>query len=801
MDTESVSQVFSISKRGRQLQQLPSVDKEEINAPPQKGMNFGPILRTIKRKALLVAVITGAVTAGAYVYSKTIPIAYLGDFRLLVEPITNEGRVVEPSALARSQGQGPSQETSNLDYATQLEILQSPKMIQDIFEQAKTKYPALDSFIFKKSFTVQRYVGANPQQTDKTKLIQVTYSASDQKEVLDVLNIAAAKYLKYSLEERKSRIGEGVKFIDDQLPELQTRVETLQSQLQRLQQQYKLSDPKSQGDALFAQARKTAEEQTLTSGLLQEQRALYASLQRQLDLNPEEAIAASALSEEPNYKVLQGKIQELDNQIAIESGRFSAESPTIINLQAKRKNLTDLEAQEKRRILGTNQAGATGNPQVGSFQNSVRVGLIQKMVEANNQIKLLEVRNQQLANNRVLADQQARQFPSIARQYSDLQGQLDIATKTRDQLLTQRETLRVEAAQKQVPWELVSKPAIPKGPGDALITAPSKAKNIQIGGLVAGLLLGVGVAVLIEKRRNIFYISKEIEEAIQLPLLGVIPLYRSNQPLVNSPSPSASFVGAIEATGSNNKSANLFREAFDSLYANIRFLFSDPAIRSLAVCSAASGDGKSTVALHLAQTAAGMGQRVLLVDANLRQPQLHNKLNLPNQKGLSDLLAKQVALNELIGRSQVAENLFVLTAGQPFPNSSKLLASTQMQYLMEEFQATFDLVIYDTSDLTDFMDANFLAAHTDGILLVVAVNKTKRSVVKQVIEQLNTFRLPTLGVVANHVKKNTNISYGNTAPQSLKNEELEVNQNSEKWLEFQQEKSIKGNHNNPPGGS
>jgi succinoglycan biosynthesis transport protein ExoP len=786
METESVSQVFSISKRGRQLQQLPPVDKEEVNAPPQKGLNLRPLLRTIKRKAILVIGITGLVTAGAVAYSKTIQPSYLGDFRLLVEPITNEARVVAPSALSRGQGQAPSQETSSLDYATQLEILQSPKIIQDIFEQAKTKYPKLDKFIFEKSFKVDRYAGANPQQMERTKLIQVTYSASDSKEVLDVLEIAAAKYLKYSLEERKSRIGEGVKFIDDQLPELQTRVETLQSQLQRLQQQYKLSDPKSQGDALFAQVRKISDEQATTQSLLQEQRALYINLQRQLDLTPDEAIAASALSEEPNYKVLQGKIQELNNQIDVESGRFSDESPTIKSLKAKRDNLIASEAKEKERILGQNPAGRTGNRQVGAFQNSVRVGLIQKMVEANNQIKLLEVRNQELANSRAGIEGQARQFPSIARQYSDLQGQLDIATKTRDQLLTQRETLRVEAAQRQVPWELVSKPAIPKGPGGNLITAPSKSKNIQIGGLVGGLLLGIGAAVLFEKGRNIFYVSEEIEEAIQLPLLGVIPLYRGSEQLSNSPS----FVGAIEQTGSSNKSATLFREAFDSLYANIRFLFSDPAIRSLAVCSATAGDGKSTVALHLAQTAAAMGQRVLLVDANLRQPQLHNKLNLANQKGLSELLSKKMAPNELLGRAQVSENFFVLTAGQPFPNSTKLLASTQMQYLMEEFQATFDLVIYDTSELSNFMDANFLAAHTDGILMVVAVNKTSRSVVKQVMEKLNTFRLPTLGVVANHVKKNTKISYENTTPHNLQleNEDLQVRPNSDKWLDYQQEK-------------
>ncbi|MGB5960285.1 MAG: polysaccharide biosynthesis tyrosine autokinase [Coleofasciculaceae cyanobacterium] len=786
METESVSPVFSISKRGRQLQQLPSVDKEEVNAPPQKGLNLRPLLRTIKRKAILVIGITGLVTAGAVIYSRTLPTSYKGDFRLLVEPITNEGRVVEPSAISRAQGQGSSRETSNLDYATQLEILQSPRILQDIFEQAKTKYPELNRFIFDKSFGVQRYEGANPQQAERTKLIQVTYSAKDSKEVLDVLQIAATKYLKYSLDERKTRIGEGVKFIDDQLPELQTRVETLQSQLQRLQQQYKLSDPKSQGDALFTQVRTIANDQAATQSLLQEQRALYINLQQQLNLTPDEAIAASALSQEPNYTALQARIQELDNQIAVESGRFSEESPTIRSLRAKRANLATLEAQEKSKILGQNQGGATGNPQVSSFQNAVRVGLIEQMVQANNQIKLLEVRSRELANNRAAIEGQARQFPSIARQYSDLQGQLDIATKTRDQLLTQRETLRVEAAQNQIPWELVSKPAIPTGPGGNLVAAPSKSRNIQVGGLVAGLLLGVGAAVLFEKGRNIFYVSEEIEEAIQLPLLGVIPLYRGSQQLSNSPS----FVGAIEQAGGSNKSATLFREAFDSLYANIRFLFSDPAIRSLAVCSAAAGDGKSTVALHLAQTAAAMGQRVLLVDANLRQPQLHNKLNLANQKGLNDLLAKKIAPNELLGRSQVGENFFVLTAGQPFPNSTKLLASTQMQYLMEEFQATFDLVIYDTPDLTDFRDANFLATHTDGILMVVAISKTSRSAVKKVMEQLNTFRLPTLGVVANHVKKNQKISYENNTPHNLQleNDELQVRPNSEKWLDYQQEK-------------
>src|SRR4028119_27197 len=422
METEQVSPVLSISKRGRQLQELPSIDKDEVSAPPQKKMNLRPLLRTVKRKALLIIGITGVVAVGAYLWSKSsIPRTYVGDFRLLVEPVTNEARTVDPSAITRGPGQQlPSQETSNLDYATQLEILRSPRILSEIYEQVRSRYPNLSYFIFKRSLVVQRYTGEKPAEAERTKLLQVKYEAEDAKQVQFVLEVAAEKYLKYSLEERKTRIGEGVKFIDDQLPELQQRVDNLTSRLQMLQQQNKLSDPKTQGDELFAQVRKITSEQTATQGLLQEQKALYESLRKQLELTPDEAIAASALSEDPNYRTLQAKIQEIENQIAIESARFSEESPTLQTLTTKRNNLLALQSQEIQRILGQNLIGTTSNPQVLAFQNPTRVGLIQKLVETNNQVQLLEVRNQALANNRAVVEQQARDFPNIARAHSTI---------------------------------------------------------------------------------------------------------------------------------------------------------------------------------------------------------------------------------------------------------------------------------------------------------------------------------------------------------------------------------------------
>lgn len=778
METEPVSQVLSISKRGRQLQELPTLDNSEVSTPPQKGMNFRPLLRTIQRKALLVIGITGAVTVGAFVWAnQNIPKSYKGDFQLLVEPVTNEGRFVQPSVLTREGGQGMGQGISNLDYATQLEILRSPRILSAIYEQVKSRYPKLNYFAFTKGLAVERL--ASETSPEPTKILKVSYEAEDAKQVEFVLDVAAKKYLQYSLQERKTRISEGVKFIDDQLPELNARVESLQSQIQRLQQQNKLTDPRTQGDQLFTQVREINNQLAQTQRDLAEQKTLYASLQQQLDLTPSEAIAASALSEDPNYRTLQAKIQEIDNKIAEERSRFQDDNPVIQSLLAKRQNLLNLQGNESNRIVGENAAEATGNPKVEAFQNSVRIGLIQRLVESANQIELLEVRNQALTQTKKAMERQAQIFPSIAREYNAIQGQLEIANRTREQLLTQRETLRVEAAQKQVPWEIVSKPHLVTDPTGNPI-ASSKAKPIKIGGLLAGLLLGVGTAVLIEKIRNIFYNDKELEDDIPLPMLGIIPVYKGSRKA------QPAFVESAEGTGGSYQNDPEFQKAFDSLYASIRFLFSDPPVRSLAVCSAGSEDGKSTVALNLAQTAASMGQRVLLVDANLRQPQIHERLGIPNQKGLCDLLTKKLAPNEFIQKSAI-DNLFVLTTGQLQPNSTKLLGSAQMQYLMEEFQATFDLVVYDTAQFGSFMDTNFLAAHTDGILMVVAVGKTKRTLVMQVLDQLNTYRLPTLGVVANHVKRNTHIPYETgTAPEwNSGAEELPpAHQTAGKWLGY-----------------
>jgi polysaccharide biosynthesis transport protein len=448
METEQTSQALATSMRVRppMLQPQPP-DMDDMDNPPNRGLNLKSLGRTLQRQALLIAGVTTAITVAAAWQAMRIPDVYRGDFQILVEPVSNEAS--DPSTLTRSDGGVPSQDSFLVDYATQLEILQSTTRLNQITQEVQTQFPAFTLEELKAGLKVERLAREN--SPDPTKIIQVTFEGTDEALVQKVLKVTAARYLQYSLEERKTRSGEGIKFIDDQLPEVKQRVNNLQSELQRLQEQYDLIDPTTQGGQISDRINDITTQQLETQRELGEQRVLYANLQRQLQLNPEEAIAASALSEDPTYQSSKAALQEVQTQLATELARFNEDAPVVRSLRLREQNIIDLMATQARTVLGQNLRGGTGNPQVSAYQNSVRIALINQMVEAGNQIQRLELRNQAINQSRGAFEGRLQQFPAIARRYNDLTRELEISTQTLNRLQTQQESLRVETAQTECP--------------------------------------------------------------------------------------------------------------------------------------------------------------------------------------------------------------------------------------------------------------------------------------------------------------------------------------------------------------
>jgi capsular exopolysaccharide synthesis family protein len=383
-------------------------------------------------------------------------------------------------------------------------------------------------------------------------------------------------------------------------------------------------------------------------------------------------------------------------------------------------------------------------------------------------IQELEARERSLKASEEVITQQIKVFPEVIRRYSDLTRELQVATDSLKEFLEKRESLKLDASQREIPWELIAPPEIPRDKTGKLVPASERQTKRQLSiAAILSLLLGIGIGFVVEILHTVFHTPDEIKAATRLRLLGVIPFAKELKKLDKRPKRLApAFPEQVNSPAllprygqvSNEQTAS-FLEAFRSLYTNIRLLSARKPIHSLAIGSAVPGDGKTSVALYLARTAASIGQRVLLVDADLRRPQLHLRLGLANTEGLNEVITTDLSLNDAIQQSSVEENLFVLTAGQPTTDSIKLLSSAKMQYLMEQFQAFFDLVIYDTPPLLGLADGNIVAAHTDGIILVVGLEKTDRLLLTKSMEGLKIAGASVLGVVANGIKGYTADAY------------------------------------------
>jgi capsular exopolysaccharide synthesis family protein len=184
----------------------------------------------------------------------------------------------------------------------------------------------------------------------------------------------------------------------------------------------------------------------------------------------------------------------------------------------------------------------------------------------------------------------------------------------------------------------------------------------------------------------------------------------------------------------------------------------------------APGDGKTTVARHLAAAAARMGSRVLLLEGDLRRPTIAQQLDLPSGPGIADVLIGSVALGEAIqsvdlespsGQSGSARALDVLVAGAALPpNPGELIESHAMERLLEQAKSTYDLVVIDTPPLTAVSDAFPLLRKVDGVVIVGRVGRNRRDVAERLHETLTGAGAPLLGVIANGFKSGGRGSYG-----------------------------------------
>lgn len=199
-------------------------------------------------------------------------------------------------------------------------------------------------------------------------------------------------------------------------------------------------------------------------------------------------------------------------------------------------------------------------------------------------------------------------------------------------------------------------------------------------------------------------------------------------------------------------------EQYRTIRTNIQFSSVDHEIRSIMVTSSGPAEGKSTTAANLAIVFAQQGKRVLLVDSDMRKPTVHYTFGLVNTFGLSNVLTKQMELNEAIKVTSV-DSLDVLTSGPIPPNPAELLSSRGMKQFFIEAKDIYDLIIFDTPPVLAVADAQILSNQCDGAVLVIASGKTEIEAAEKTKELLESAQSKILGVVLNGKKKGKNEDY------------------------------------------
>lgn len=732
---------------------------------------LSPVLGVLRRQVAIIAGVTVMVTTASAAWTATRSPMYEGRFQIMVEPLkSNESELLKllSQTLQQDVNEITKQNTTALDYNALMEVLKSPKVIDPVVKELQTEYPEI-SYDQLVGNDVAGKVPANRPGTllmtriakgkEESRVIEVRYRDANPQKITSILDKVSHSYRKYSIEQQQTNLRQGIKFVEQQIPKLQLRVNTLQGQLQSFQQRYGVYSPQMQGEQLLKRLDDVKVQKLETERKFLEARALYTSLQNQLGMQQNSAIAASALSESPQYQQILTRIREIEAKIATETVRFNEASPVIQSLREQRQKLLPLLNQEARLALGSQPRGEGLSPEVVTYQNSVRRDLTKQLADSSNQMQSLDANLRVLTQAESQLNEQIKNYPVVARQYTNLQRDLQVASDTLNQLLAKQEALRVDAAQQEVPWEVIMPPALPRDQtGRLMAVSPQPSRNLMLGG-VAGLLLGTCAAFVLENLKNVYHDPEEVKHVARLPILGSIPFCRGVRilTLVNN-------VVVFETKDNREVESNfnfkkqrdiqdsIFTQAFCSLYNRVQSLSQETPIRSIAITSATGKEGRTTVAANLAQIAAEAGQRVLLVDADLCQPQLHTQLGISNTEGLSEVLLQGLDINQAIQRSSKDENLFVLTAGKVKANPNKLFTSNKMEHFVERSLSHFDLIVYDAPNLLGRLDTNALATHTDGILLVVGLGKTARPNFKQVVEELKGGRTSVLGMVTNSLR-------------------------------------------------
>ncbi|ODS54469.1 MAG: hypothetical protein ABS36_11255 [Acidobacteria bacterium SCN 69-37] len=552
------------------------------------------------------------------------------------------------------------------------------------------------------ALTSRVQAGVSVVPVRNSRLVDLRFRSPDPEFAARVVNQHAAQYIEQSLEFRLAATTQTNAWLTSQLEEQRRLVEESERRLQ---------DYKEQNNATSVDDKQNIIVQKLNALNEQFVQARIARMNAEVQVNAMAERRARGESLESFPPVLA--------------------SPVVQKLRA------DIVAKESERArLGTQYGPAY--PAMRDLASQIEAAnrdldLEIDKVAAALQAEFQTARAREAALQQSLAGQQ-RESLGLDRQmldYSALEREAQSNRQLYENLLARaKETgaageYRGTAIQVLDPATVPSAPVLPRTPRDLLLAA------------LAGGLLALGLAFGFEYFDSRIKLPEEIKTHLNLPFLGMIPVFpdagRDGEAPLLQPDAPAAFSEAIRAV----RTAVLFSSAEDGA-------------RSVVVTSTGPHEGKTVVSSSLAITLAQAGQRTIVVDADMRRPRMHEALDRSQEPGLSNVLVGEASLADA-ARTTAVPNLTLLAAGHIPPNPAELLSSPRYAELIAELKRRYDWVVIDAPPVMPVTDAAVVAHGSSGVLFVVGAEMTPRQTAIAAVEQLRSANARFIGAVLNRV--------------------------------------------------
>ena len=682
------------------------MDPLKTQPQPETALHFLDYWRIIRiRKAIIITVfLITAIIATTVTF--LLPESYASTARIKIEPDTI-------SDIRNVQGELPYAPYDPYFIQTEFEVIQDyvvlGKAIEKLGLNAEWGKKYFGGETLKTTETMQFLKGRlRLSPVRNTKLIEITVYSEDKNDAARLANAIAETYRDYRTDLRIQQTLGGIKVLEANFQTEEQQIQAVQTNVDNLRNELGIhdNDPNS-----------LAPSPTLTQAQLHnyndrqiEGETLYMKLEKQVTqleaLSPDQLRdVLPTLQPDPALTDLLGKLHDAQQKYVLLTNDFSSQNLEIMRLQSLMDEL---------------------NHQINARVNGIMVGLENHIQSEKAALDAL-VASVETAKEKDLADFIKGQ------PYWEEKRKLANMIEFHRLLAAKIESEKLDLA---IPKTMIVTITGPAEPGKDPVK-PNKTLNIILG-VVTGLIMGVGLAFFIEYLDTSVKTIDEVERAFQAPVLGIIP----------------QSIGYLVDEGPESPHA----EAYRVLRTNILFSRKDEKLNTIVVVSAGAGEGKTITTLNLATVFAQAGQRVLIVDSDLRRPTLHKSLHVGNNIGLTNYLLKQNKLEEIIQSTSVAMLDFMASGKLP-SSSMSILGSAQMKEMIAELKQRYDFVFFDSPPILGVSDAAILASEMDLVVQVIQYRRYPQPMsirAKQLIEKVGG---NLIGIILNNINMSQDESY------------------------------------------